>query len=51
VEEAVAFTGLKRTFLYKLMLDGKLPYTTVGRRRLLFRSGLRELLRRGAVVG
>ncbi len=50
VEDACEFTGLKRTFIYKLMTDGKLAYTTVGRRRLIFRSSLRNLLRRDAVT-
>ena len=50
VAEACRFTGLGRTYLYALMDKGEVAYTRVGKRRLIFRSALVTLLRRGAVV-
>lgn len=49
IPEATEFSGLKRSFLYSLMCSGKLAYTTVGRRRLIPRRALVELLNSGLV--
>jgi excisionase family DNA binding protein len=43
VEEARRFTGFSRSFLYKLMNDGELPFTKVGRTRRIPRRALIEL--------
>lgn len=50
IKEAVQFTGISRTTLYKLMENGKLPYGCIGRRRLLHRNALRELLASNTVL-
>lgn len=49
VAEATAWSGLPRSNLYELMERGELVYTKVGRRRLIMRRSLRDLLRRGLV--
>ncbi|MCL4684961.1 helix-turn-helix domain-containing protein [Myxococcota bacterium] len=48
--EAARFSGLGRSKLYQLMDDGKLPYTKVGRRRILARRGLVAMLERSAAA-
>lgn len=49
VPEAAEFTGLGRSDLYARMSRGELPFTTVGRRRLIPRKALKELLRKNLV--
>ena len=44
VQEAMAATGLSRSYLYLRMADGSLRTTTAGRRRLVVWSSLLELL-------
>jgi excisionase family DNA binding protein len=44
VGEAVRLTGLGRSTLYELMADGKIPYRTIGRRRLVLVGGLRRFV-------
>lgn len=44
IEEAKRFTGLGRTVLYRLMGDGRLPFTKVGARRLIPRRSLKQIL-------
>ena len=44
VIEAAKFTGLPRTNLYGLMEKGQLPYAQIGRRRLIPRRALVQLL-------
>lgn len=51
VSEATTWSGLPRSNLYELMERGELAYTKVGRRRLIMRRSLRDLLRRGLVGG
>jgi excisionase family DNA binding protein len=43
VSEAAHYTRLSRSTLYQLMTDGRLPYTTVGRRRLIPAKALDDL--------
>jgi hypothetical protein len=43
--DAVRFSGLGRTRLYQLMGCGDLPYVQMGRRRLIPRLALVEILR------
>lgn len=50
LEEAKAFTGLKRTKLYDLMAVGELPYVKIGGARRIPRRALVELLERNLVV-
>ena len=50
VAEAVRFSGLSRSELYKLMTAGRLTYTKVGRRRLIPRKALVGLLSEGLVT-
>lgn len=45
--DAVAFTGLSRAELYRQMTAGELPYVIRGRRRLIPRRSLVELLASG----
>lgn len=47
VTEAVRFSGVPRSSLYEQMNRGELPYTKVGKRRLIPRRALVEFLRRG----
>ena len=49
IPEAEEFTGLGRSTIYGLMEDGSLAYVKVGRRRLIPRRALVELLERGLV--
>lgn len=49
IPEAMRLTGLKRTYLYELMTRGELKYAKVGKRRLIVRRSLVELLRRNLV--
>ncbi len=51
VREATVFSGVPRSTLYEVMDRGELAYTKVGRRRLIMRRSLRDLLRRGLVGG
>ncbi|WP_423873794.1 excisionase family DNA-binding protein [Bradyrhizobium sp.] len=44
IKEACELTGLGRTKLYELIVDGHLATTTVGRRRLVVVSSLLSLL-------
>jgi excisionase family DNA binding protein len=50
VPEAVEFSGLGRTTLYGLMETGILPYAKVGRRRLIPRRALVELIEKHLVA-
>jgi excisionase family DNA binding protein len=49
VTEATEFSRVSRSLLYSLMDSGELAYTKVGRRRLIPRRGLLEMLSRGLV--
>lgn len=51
VAEAEAFSGLGRTTLYAAMARGELAHTRVGRRRLIPKRALVELLSRELVGG
>jgi excisionase family DNA binding protein len=44
VDEAARVTGLSRDLLYDEMRRGNLPYVKVGRRRLITRQHLQQLL-------
>lgn len=44
IQEAIAFSKLGRTELYKLMNEGKLAYLKHGKRRLIPRRGLVAML-------
>lgn len=46
VSGAEAFTGIKKSLLYRLMERGELAYTKIGRRRLIPRRALVELAAR-----
>jgi excisionase family DNA binding protein len=50
IDEAVAWSGIRRTRLYSAMADGRLPYVQSGRRRLIPRDALREFLADGLTV-
>ena len=50
IAAACEFTGLGRTHLYALMERGELPYSKQGRRRLIPRRSLVDLLRKGLVA-
>ena len=47
IRQATEFTGLPRTAVYKLLGDGTLPSVRVGRRRLIPKRALIELLAQG----
>ena len=47
INDAVAISGLSRSTLYKLHVDGKLRAVKVGGRRLILRDDLRALLETG----
>jgi excisionase family DNA binding protein len=47
VRDASSFTGIPRSNLYELMQQRKLPSLKVGRRRLIPKAALIELLREG----
>ena len=49
VPEAVVFTGLGRSELYEMMSRGELVFTKIGRRRLVPKKALIEMLRQGLV--
>jgi excisionase family DNA binding protein len=49
VAEAMAFTRLGRTEIYKRMTDGSLPFARIGKRRLIPKRAVVELLRGGLV--
>ena len=49
VVEATGVSGVRRSSLYKLMGSGRLPFVKVGKRRLIPRNALRELLAGGLV--
>jgi excisionase family DNA binding protein len=44
LNQAQAFTGLKRSFFYTLMARGDLRHVKVGKRRLLLRADVEKLL-------
>jgi excisionase family DNA binding protein len=48
VDDAVKFSGVGRTSLYKMMNAGDLAFTKVGVRRLIARRALVELLAKHA---
>jgi hypothetical protein len=50
IEAAVDFTGLSRAELYRRMGRGSLPYVLQGRRRLLPRRALQEMLAEACAV-
>jgi hypothetical protein len=47
VSEAVKFSGLSRTRLYSLMESKGLAYIKVGKRRLVLRQSLLDLMKTG----
>ncbi len=47
IAEAVRFSGVGRSKLYVEMDMGKLPFTKIGRRRVVARRGLVDLLAQG----
>jgi len=47
IDEAVKFTGLGRTTIYRLISEGDLPSSKIGRRRIIRSSDLRALIDRG----
>jgi len=49
VKQAVADYGIGRTRLYALMMDGTLPYSQIGSRRLIPRQALEDLIARNLV--
>ena len=49
IDEAKDYMRLSRATLYILMARGELPYTTIGRRRLIPFRALMELAARGLV--
>lgn len=49
VPDACEFAGLSRTELYRQMDRGTLPYTKIGRRRLIPRRALVAMLAPGLV--
>jgi excisionase family DNA binding protein len=51
VPEAAKFLGMSRTGVYDLMTSGRLVFSKLGRRRVVPRVALIELLRQGAVGG
>ena len=44
VREAEAFTGLKKSFLYRLMEQGRLPYIKIGAARRIPKAALIRLM-------
>jgi excisionase family DNA binding protein len=50
IREAVDFTRLSRSDLYSRMERGELPYTKIGRRRLIPHRALLDLAASGLVV-
>lgn len=51
VSDAVAWSGMGRTRLYDAMASGDLPFVQKGRRRLIPRKALRQLLADSLVGG
>jgi excisionase family DNA binding protein len=49
LDKAAEFTGLKRSYLYELIEQGELPSIKIGRRRLVPRRALVDLLDRHVV--
>lgn len=49
IDEATAFSGLGRTRLYNAMKSGRLAFVQHGRRRLIPRKALQQLLAEGLV--
>jgi len=49
--DAEKFTTLKKTHLYALMKDGSLPFAKLGKRRMIPKRALVELLKSGLVKG
>lgn len=45
VEEAAELLRLGRTRTYQLVMSGRIPSVTIGRRRLVLRAGLEEYVR------
>ena len=50
VDEAVIWSGVRRTRLYAAMASGRLPFVQMGGRRLIPRIALQELLADSLVV-
>jgi excisionase family DNA binding protein len=50
IAEAAEVIKLSRTTIYALMESGELPYTKIGKRRLIPRRALSELMERGLVI-
>ncbi len=50
VKQAVQFCGIPRSTLYEAMSRGELMFGKHGKRRLVVKSSLLEMLRRGLVV-
>jgi excisionase family DNA binding protein len=50
VPEASIFSGLTRTNLYEHMQRGELPFVKIGKRRLIPKRALVELLKKGLVM-
>jgi excisionase family DNA binding protein len=49
VPGAAEYTTFSRTFVYELMDSGRLPYSKVGRRRVISKASLDALLRQNVV--
>jgi excisionase family DNA binding protein len=50
IDGAAEFAGVQRTFLYAKMGAGELPFTKCGRRRLIPKRALVEMLSKGLVA-
>lgn len=50
VEQAAAYCRMGKSWLYEEMAAGRLPYATLGRRRLIPIVGLREFVARAMVA-
>jgi excisionase family DNA binding protein len=50
VPEGQEFSRLSRSALYALMERGELPYVKLGKRRMIPRRALIEMMRRGLVA-
>ena len=49
IDDAKRLSGLGRSFLHQLMRRGELAYCKVGKRRLIVKRSLLEMLRRNLV--
>jgi excisionase family DNA binding protein len=49
VQKAVVEYGIGRTRLYSLMMDGTLPYSQIGSRRLIPRQALENLIAKNLI--